>query len=338
MSIPQAPASRVRDPRAGHRPRRRGRGRAAGRGRATSACCPATRRCSPRFGSGMMWYRKGTERKYAFIDGGFAEVVADRVSVLAQVAERAEDIDDARAEAAKRRAEERLARPVVEMRLSKRARLAMLRAITRLQVSRHIATSWLTPHDDRHLGRRLPSRSAPRRQRGLLLHPGRHRAVHGRGRHGRPRRRRSRVEAGRRSHRRRSSTTRATPTSTRRGRFPYDTALSLDGNRLKAAFRLANRRLGTAMEGNECCAAWRRRRRRCLFAKGTPVVAHVGDSRVYLFRDGSLHQVTQDHSWVSEQVRAGVLTETDARRHPWRNVVTRALAGRRRSASRGRRD
>ena len=59
--------------------------------------------------TGEMWYRKGAEKKYAFIAGGFAEVVPDRVSILAQVAERAEDIDLARAEAAKRRAEERLA-------------------------------------------------------------------------------------------------------------------------------------------------------------------------------------------------------------------------------------
>jgi protein phosphatase len=57
------------------------------------------------------------------------------------------------------------------------------------------------------------------------------------------------------------------------------------------------------------------------------VVAHVGDSRIYLWRDGKLRQLTEDHSWVSEQVRAGVLSEIDARRHPWRNVVTRALAG-----------
>jgi protein phosphatase len=38
-------------------------------------------------------------------------------------------------------------------------------------------------------------------------------------------------------------------------------------------------------------------------------------------------QITQDHSWVTEQVRAGVLTETDAKSHPWRHVVTRALSG-----------
>ena len=57
------------------------------------------------------------------------------------------------------------------------------------------------------------------------------------------------------------------------------------------------------------------------------MIAHVGDSRIYRFRDGKLSQITQDHSWVSEQVRAGVLSSDDARRHPWRNVVTRALAG-----------
>jgi F-type H+-transporting ATPase subunit epsilon len=84
--------------------------------------------------TGEMWYRKGTERKYAFLAGGFAEIVADRVSILAQVAERAEDIDLARAEASKRRAEERLAKPVSEVDYE-RARIALLRALTRLQVS-----------------------------------------------------------------------------------------------------------------------------------------------------------------------------------------------------------
>jgi len=85
--------------------------------------------------TGEMWYRKGSDRRYAFIAGGFAEVVGDRVSVLAPVAERAEDIDLARAEAAKRRAEERLAKPVADIDFE-RARIAMMRAIARLQVSK----------------------------------------------------------------------------------------------------------------------------------------------------------------------------------------------------------
>ena len=55
--------------------------------------------------------------------------------------------------------------------------------------------------------------------------------------------------------------------------------------------------------------------------------AHVGDSRAYLWRGGELDQVTRDHSWVEEQITLGVLSETEARQHPWRNLVTRALAG-----------
>ena len=109
--------------------------------------------------------------------------------------------------------------------------------------------------------------------------------------------------------------------------FPYDPELTLDGNRLKAAFRLANRRIAAAMESNEELRGMATTAVAVLAGRGAPVVAHVGDSRIYLFRGGKLSQVTEDHSWVSEQVRAGVLSETDARRHPWRNVVTRALSG-----------
>jgi protein phosphatase len=109
--------------------------------------------------------------------------------------------------------------------------------------------------------------------------------------------------------------------------FPYDPSLSLDGNRLKAAFRLANRRIAKAMETDEALKGMATTVAAVLAGSGPPVVAHVGDSRVYLFRDGELRQVTQDHSWVNEQVRAGVLSDADARRHPWRNVVTRALSG-----------
>lgn len=57
------------------------------------------------------------------------------------------------------------------------------------------------------------------------------------------------------------------------------------------------------------------------------LVAHVGDSRAYLWREGLLEQVTRDHSWIEEQVAAGTLSAQDARTHPWRNLVTRALGG-----------
>jgi F-type H+-transporting ATPase subunit epsilon len=85
--------------------------------------------------TGEMWYRKGNETTHAFIAGGFAEVVGDRVSILAPVAERAEDIDLARAEAAKRRAEELLAKPMTDMDFE-RARISLLRAISRLNIAK----------------------------------------------------------------------------------------------------------------------------------------------------------------------------------------------------------
>ncbi len=55
------------------------------------------------------------------------------------------------------------------------------------------------------------------------------------------------------------------------------------------------------------------------------LIAHVGDSRAYLLRDGELVQLTQDHSWVADRVRQGLLSEEEARNHRWRNVITNAL-------------
>src|SRR3954452_25131336 len=88
---------------------------------------------------GELWYRKGEEKYYLAITLGFAEVLPDRVTILAPVAERAEDIDITRAEASKRRAEERLARPSTDMDFD-RPRIAMLRAIPRLEVSHRART------------------------------------------------------------------------------------------------------------------------------------------------------------------------------------------------------
>src|SRR5207253_5399548 len=65
----------------------------------------------------------------------------------------------------------------------------------------------------------------------------------------------------------------------------------------------------------------------CLGDENVISVAHVGDSRAYLIRDGQLSRLTNDHSWVFEQVQAGMLTEAEAEKHPLRNVITRALGG-----------
>ncbi len=62
-------------------------------------------------------------------------------------------------------------------------------------------------------------------------------------------------------------------------------------------------------------------------------IAHVGDSRAYLFRDGELTRLTQDHSLVDELVRGGKLTEEQAAEHPQRSIITRALGPEPRSRS-----
>jgi len=89
-------------------------------------------------GAGELWYRQGQEKRYLALAFGFAEVQPDRVTILAQVAERAEDIDVARAEAARQRAEERMTRPTEEMDFE-RARVALMKALIRLQVASRAA-------------------------------------------------------------------------------------------------------------------------------------------------------------------------------------------------------
>jgi serine/threonine protein phosphatase PrpC len=56
-------------------------------------------------------------------------------------------------------------------------------------------------------------------------------------------------------------------------------------------------------------------------------IAQVGDSRCYLLRDGTLQQLTEDHSWVAEQVRSGAMTLEEAESSPFRNVITRSMGG-----------
>jgi F-type H+-transporting ATPase subunit epsilon len=83
---------------------------------------------------GELWYRQGAEKHYLSIAFGFVEVQPDRVIVLAQIAEQAQDIDAARAEAARKRAEERLRKSSSDVDFE-RARVALLKALARLQVA-----------------------------------------------------------------------------------------------------------------------------------------------------------------------------------------------------------
>jgi PPM family protein phosphatase len=134
--------------------------------------------------------------------------------------------------------------------------------------------------------------------------------------------------------------------------FTYRREWGLDGNRLASALLLANRAIAQrvqdepALRGMATTAV-------CLLlgtrglglgareehasppapspqppAPSLPaLVAHVGDSRAYIWHGGGLDQITRDHSWVEEQIALGILSEDEARQHPWRNLVTRALAG-----------
>lgn len=62
-----------------------------------------------------------------------------------------------------------------------------------------------------------------------------------------------------------------------------------------------------------------------LMGQGRYLIGHIGDSRIYLLRDGVLRQITKDHSYVQEQVDAGFLTPEQARYHPYSNVITRCV-------------
>jgi F-type H+-transporting ATPase subunit epsilon len=83
---------------------------------------------------GELWYRQGQEKHYLSIAFGFAEVQPDRVTILAQIAEKADEIDPARAEAARKRAEERIARTTVDVDAD-RAHVALMKSLIRLQVA-----------------------------------------------------------------------------------------------------------------------------------------------------------------------------------------------------------
>ena len=88
---------------------------------------------------GELWYRQGGEKSYLSIAFGFAEILPDRVTILAQLAERPEEIDVARAEAARKRAEERLVRRAGDVDFE-RARIALMKSLIRIQVSTRART------------------------------------------------------------------------------------------------------------------------------------------------------------------------------------------------------
>ena len=107
----------------------------------------------------------------------------------------------------------------------------------------------------------------------------------------------------------------------------YDENYKRSTNRLMAAVRMANTRVLEAMRKDARLRGMGTTIVACMADDNMMSVAHVGDSRAYLIRDKQLSRITNDHSWVFEQVQAGMLTEAEAEKHPLRNVITRALGG-----------
>lgn len=104
-----------------------------------------------------------------------------------------------------------------------------------------------------------------------------------------------------------------------------DDNLANDPDRLKEILREANRTIWEKAESDSSVRGMGTTCTMVLFKDGTAHFAHVGDSRAYLFRDGRLEQVTEDHTLVERMVREGRLTGEEAARHPQRNIITNAL-------------
>jgi serine/threonine protein phosphatase PrpC len=108
---------------------------------------------------------------------------------------------------------------------------------------------------------------------------------------------------------------------------PLACALSADPSlsALEHAFTLSNRRIRQVREQRPEISSMGTTLTALLVRKGRAFIAHVGDSRAYLFRAGAFRQLTNDHSIVAQQVLAGAITPEQARRSPYRHVITRAL-------------
>jgi PPM family protein phosphatase len=94
---------------------------------------------------------------------------------------------------------------------------------------------------------------------------------------------------------------------------------------LKKAFREANRAIHKTAEKDESKTGMGTTCTALVLQNGTAISAHVGDSRLYLVREGSIYLMTEDHSAVMEMVKAGLISLEQARHHPDKNVILRAM-------------
>ena len=109
--------------------------------------------------------------------------------------------------------------------------------------------------------------------------------------------------------------------------FAFDPRVSYNWNRMTTAVTMADSQLARRISENEQLRGMGATMTGALIEDDKAIISHVGDCRTYLIRDRQIEQLTQDHSWVAEQVRNGSIDRSEAKRHPLRNVVTRAVAG-----------
>jgi protein phosphatase len=109
--------------------------------------------------------------------------------------------------------------------------------------------------------------------------------------------------------------------------WPYglDVNLSFDGNRLKTAVKLANKKVFKAADNREEYTGMGTTVVVALVSGSTMTVGSAGDSRCYLIRGGKLSQLTKDDSWVSAAWAEGILNSEELERHPLKNVITKAV-------------
>lgn len=102
---------------------------------------------------------------------------------------------------------------------------------------------------------------------------------------------------------------------------------ALGATALESAIKEAHQRVVEAVHENETLVGMGTTVVGLIAGDARVAVAHVGDSRAYRLRQGDLQLVTEDHTWVNEQVKAGYLSPDQARTHPLKSVVTRAVGG-----------
>ncbi len=106
--------------------------------------------------------------------------------------------------------------------------------------------------------------------------------------------------------------------------FGYDFELSVDANRMTTGIRLANRYVWRQAEQNPKYAGMGTTIAGILVSDSHVVIANVGDSRVYRFRDGRLCQLSEDDTWIQGMISRGLILSDEAATHPMRNVLMQA--------------